>query len=865
LTDIRSKLLQNVGFSIGVIHVSLSSATVFLQDEPIAISKGVEGIDMAGVLTGLKILDLTWGVAGPMATMLLGDHGAKVTRIERPTGEPFPLPEGYRVWQRGKRSALLDLSDPTDRQVLLGLARDADVLVESFEPGVADRLGIGFDALHRMNPRLIYCSITGYGRNTRHAHRPGYDALVAARAGLQWEARGWYGTPMERVLGLDRDAVEMDVPCSVGIGSDRDGPIFSATPAASVLTAYLATLGVSAALRARALTGRGQHLETSLLQAIIMGNCAGWQRPEHIDAPGYQFAVSDKRQTWGIVRAKDGWMCTWASPPEWFEAAGAGAELKVPDEKDINRAGGMPSIEHRLEALDRTAPIFRKFTVDEWVRLASESGAVSCQPVRTPEEALCDPALLAEGSVAEIEDPELGLLRQAGILYRLHACETKPAGPAAARGEHTAAVKAEAQATGAGGASDGDATRTNTTEPATGQVLRGPMDGIRIVDFGLAIAGPWASQLLADLGADVVKVDPARQAFWMPTHMSIAVNRSKQCLGLDIKTKQGSAIAHRLVRDADVVVLNMRPQAARKLGLDYETLSEVNPRIIYCHTRGFEDGPRSLLPGNDQTGNALGGTLWEDGGCWKGGRPWFGATSNGDLGNGFLAAIAVVQALLDRDRTGKGQQVDASILNAALFNNSRVVTNRDGQHFDRPALDADQRGMSALYRLYRCAEGWLCIAAINDEHWESLKSVLSDLGYDARFESEASRSEHDESLAETLDRLFAKESAEVWFDRLDLAGVPCEVSSATFSQQIFDDPELLERGWTVRCEGNPILGTIDMFGCGIDFSDTPARAGGPPATPWQDTRSVLRELGHSEDEIEALIASGVALQPAVER
>jgi crotonobetainyl-CoA:carnitine CoA-transferase CaiB-like acyl-CoA transferase len=807
---------------------------------------------MAGVLTGLRILDLTWGVAGPMATMMLADHGAAVTRIEHPDGEPFPRPEGYRVWQRGKRSALLDFRNAADRETLLGLAREADVLVESFEPGVADRLGIGFEALRAVNPRLIYCSITGYGRDTSNAGRPGYDALVAARAGLQWEARGWYGTPMERVLGLDRDSVEMDVPPSIGIGSDREGPIFPATAAASVLTAYLTVLGVSAALRARTVTGRGQHVETSILQAIILGNCAGWQRPEHIDAPGYQFAVSDRRQTWGIVRAKDGWMCTWASPPEWFEAAGSGAELKVPDESQMSRARGMPSIESRLEALERTLPTFQKFTVDEWVRVAAESGAVSCQPVRTPEEALCDPALLAEGAVAEIEDPELGTLRQAGILYRLHACKTAPTRPPSARGEHTEEVRREAASSSSPLATD------------TGSKLRGPLDGVRIVDFGLAVAGPWSSQLLADLGATVIKVDPARQAFWMPTHMGIAVNRSKRCIGLDVKTPEGSAIAQQLVKDADVVVLNMRPQAAKKLGLDYETLSELNPGIVYCHTRGFEDGPRSLLPGNDQTGNALGGTLWEDGGCWNGGRPWFGTTSNGDLGNGFLAAIGMVQALLDRERTGKGQQVDASILNAALFNNSRVYTTPDGQHFERPTLDADQRGLGALYRLYPCSEDWLCIAAINDDHWEALASVLPELSDDPRFGSAAARHCYDGALGSILDRVFLRSSAKAWFEKLDAAGVPCEISSATYSQEIFDDRELLERGWVVRCEGNPQLGSIDMFGSGIDFSDTPATPGGPPATLWEHTREILAELGHSPDEIDALIESGAAIRPALE-
>lgn len=805
---------------------------------------------MAGVLTDLRVVDLSWGVAGPMATMLLADHGADVTRIERPGGPPLPRSRGERVWHRGKRSAELDLRSQADRDVLLRLVESADVLVESFAPGVAESLGIGFEQLRASNPRLVYCSITGYGRGTRDAERPGYDALVAARAGLQWEARGWYGSSMDRILGRDRDAVEMDVPDAVRIGSDREGPIFTATAAPSVLAAYLATLGISAALRAREITGRGQWVETSLLQAILQANCATWQRPAHIDAPGYQMNVSDRRQTWGIVRAADGWMCTWASQPEWFEAAGAGDELRVPS-SEVVRSRGMPTIEHRLQVLERTAPIFAKFPVADWVRIAAESGSVSCQPVRTPEEALCDPALLAEGSVAEVEDPELGTLRQAGVLYRLHGCPTGISGPAPRPGQHTDEVRAEAAACAA--------RPTGAAEAAA--PLGGPLAGIRIVDFGLAVAGPWGSQLLADLGADVIKVDPLRQAFWMPTHMSIGVNRSKRWMGLDVKQSEGMEIAQRLVRDADAVVLNMRPQAAEKLGLDYESLRKLNPRLVYCHSRGHEDGPRSLLPGNDQTGNALGGTEWEDGGCWNGGRPWFGTTSNGDIGNGFLSAIAVTQALYDRERTGRGQRVDASILNAALFNNSRVYATPQGIGFDRPKLDAEQLGFSALYRLYECAEGWLCIAAIADPHWRALVRAIPELEGDPSFASAAARLDHDAKLAALLERIFRRRTAKDWFDALDAAGVPCEISSDTFSRELFDDAELMERGWIVHCDGNPSLGPIDMFGVGIDFSDTPARAGGPPPVPWQHTREILAELGYPAEKIDAFLASGVAIAP----
>src|SRR5438874_2522217 len=156
---------------------------------------------MPGVLDGLSVLDLSWGVAGPIAGMLLADQGARVTKIEAPDGDPFRSQPGYRVWNRGKRSAVIDLKTPVGRDAVLALAGSADVLIESFSPGTLDRLGVGAGTLLDRNPRLIHCSITGYGREGRHSDRPAYDALVAARIGYLHEQRGWWGGSTDRLSG----------------------------------------------------------------------------------------------------------------------------------------------------------------------------------------------------------------------------------------------------------------------------------------------------------------------------------------------------------------------------------------------------------------------------------------------------------------------------------------------------------------------------------------------------------------------------------------------------------------------------------------------------------------------------------------
>ncbi|WP_380874951.1 hypothetical protein ACFB49_02360 [Sphingomonas sp. DBB INV C78] len=814
---------------------------------------------MTGVLEGLTVLDLTRGIAGAMATMLLADHGGDVTRIERSDADPGEdVLQGARIWHRGKASAIFDFADEQDLATIRRLASAADILVEDFAPGEGETFGLDHETLAAANPRLIHVSVTGYGADTADADRPAIDALVQARLGLMHEARGWDGGSILRILGQDADPASVKpVPEIIRSGSARLGPIFSASPAPSVSAAYLTVLGVAAALRARELSGLGQHVGTSLLQgAILYGSC-GWQRPEHVDAPGYMMPALDRRQVWGIVKTADRWVCTWSSPPDWAIAAAEGDELKVPDPEDVKarviarngRAGrtvGMPSLDSQLETLAEAAPFFAKFPSAEWEKAAAVSD-ICVQPIRAPEDALTDPLLLADGSVAVVEDPELGPLHQAGILFRLHDCPTAVRGPAHPRGADTEAAR-EAAAKAA----------PSPVQPRPADLSRGPLTGIRVVDLGLAVAGPWGSQLLGDLGADVIKIDGSRQGFWMPTFMAIAMNRTKRSARIELKDEITYAAVRRLIDGADVVIHNMRKGVAERLGVDYVTLKQTNPRLIYCHSRGFEDGPRAALIGHDQAANSLGGSVWEDGGMDDGGRPFFGALSGGDLGNGYFAAIAITLALYHRERTGRGQLVDTSILNASLFNNSRTFTTPDGRKFDRPRLDADQMGLSALYRLYRATDGWLCLAATTEAQWHALGRAVPSLAGDPRFASAKLRKANDAILANRLADFFVERKSAQAFAALDGAGVPCEIADADYSRRLFDDADLLRRGWIASTQGHPTIGRLDMFGIGMDFSRTPISPGGAPPTFGQQTREILSEAGLDENAIDALYATGTA-------
>jgi crotonobetainyl-CoA:carnitine CoA-transferase CaiB-like acyl-CoA transferase len=521
---------------------------------------------MTGVLEGLKVLDLSRGIAGPIATMMLADHGAQVTRIEPPGGDPLRQLSGYRVWNRGKRSAIFDLKRAEDRQCVLDLVRGADIFVESFSPGTTQRLGIDFPALQALNPHLIYCSITGYGRDNRHSRRPGYDALVAARSGLQWEQRGWSGTPMDHVLGWPGPNPELEPPPGCAQGAERDGPLFIYSPWPSLAACYLATLGISSALRAREITGRGQMVETSLLQGAMAVCVAGWARVENPDAPGYRTWVMDRRSPKGLMECRGGrWVHQWPINPFAVVEAAKADSLdnlsEIPRNRDHPARIGMEPDE--LSILFYYYPLmadaFKKFPAQDWVRFGARLD-VGLQPVRTPEEALQDPALLADGCVAEVDDPELGKIRHLGIVYQMDCSPGRIQGPAPGAGQHTEEVRAEA------------ASHRSANGPMIGhnkgRPLAAALEGVTVIDLGLAVAGPFGPKMLADMGASVIKVNALYDGYWWSNHMAIAVNRGKRSIAIDLKGPRGRAIVYKLVERADVVAHNMRYGAPERIGVD---------------------------------------------------------------------------------------------------------------------------------------------------------------------------------------------------------------------------------------------------------------------------------------------------------
>lgn len=780
---------------------------------------------MTGVLGGIKVLDLSWGIAGPMTGMLLADHGADVTRIERPDGDPFKGMLGYKVWHRGKKNAVLDLTDAGDLSLFKKLVSQADVLIESMSPSKTKSLGIDYAEMAKVNPKLIYCSITGYGEDD---DRLGYDALVAATSGLQYEQRGWAEGALNHMAGREdpfAGAVEID-PNHVQ-GANREGPLHVASKWPSMGAFFSALTGISAALFARERTGRGQKVSTSLQQGALACGSGVWQRADDIDAQGFNTWIMGSASPKGHFKCKDGkWLHNWVPNPRFILEASKGDTLNAsPDltvQNDPDRFGIGPE-ELLVMAHYQTilADAIKKFNCDDWVKAAAD-GNMTMQPCRSVEESLTDPLLIADNCVATVNDPELGPINQVGITYRLTNSQGRIQGPTRETGADTDSVKAYAESL----------PEIETHKVPANPTGKGPLDGIRVLDLGLAIAGPFGCQLLADMGAEVIKMNTLWDSYWHRCHIAYMANRGKRSLAVMLKHPKGMEAIKKVIATCDVVQHNMRYPATQRLGLDYDSLKDEFPHLIYCHSRGFEEGPRKNLPGNDQTGACLAGVQHEDGALHAGGEthPLWSLTSLGDTGNGFLTAVGICNALMERERTGKGQFVDTSIVNACLLNTSYAVAKPDGSAVERERLNADQTGYGDYYRLYKCADGkWIQVAAINNVQRAALDSLAG------------------------MDKIaaFASKPSNDLMSDLAKANIPAAISDAEASRKLYENEDYKAKNWTAEYH-HPYVGKLEQIGLTYNLSDTPGVIGSKPLIVGDETKTILEELGYSEKEILAM-------------
>jgi crotonobetainyl-CoA:carnitine CoA-transferase CaiB-like acyl-CoA transferase len=385
------------------------------------------------------------------------------------------------------------------------------------------------------------------------------------------------------------------------------------------------------------------------------------------------------------------------------------------------------------------------------------------------------------------------------------------------------------------------------------------LDGIRVIDLSRVIAGPWCGALLADLGADVVKVEdtgPGDESRTWPPHKDgeaaayLLFNRNKRGIALDLKTPEAVEVVKRLVKDADVVIENFRTGTMESFGLGYDVLSQINRRLIYCSVSAFgRTGPRKDSPGYEALMQAFSGIMSITG--EPGGQPVRAGVSFLDLTTGILCALGVSNAIIQRQRTGLGQRVDGSLLETAV---SLLAFHAEGYLLTGALPRALGSGHPSLspYRNFKCRDGqWIFIAAANDRFWQKLAKVLglSDLAADPRFQKNQGRVANRAELEGILEATIGALDREPLLKRLEEADVPATPVNTV--DQVMNDPQTAERGIVQRVM-HPKLGEIPVVGTPLHFSRMSPGVRRAAPLRGEHTDTILADLGYSAAEIRTL-------------
>ncbi|WP_300612477.1 CoA transferase [Trebonia sp.] len=389
-----------------------------------------------------------------------------------------------------------------------------------------------------------------------------------------------------------------------------------------------------------------------------------------------------------------------------------------------------------------------------------------------------------------------------------------------------------------------------------------PLDGFRVLDFTRFLAGPYCTMVLADLGADVIKLEQPGSGddsrvfgpFLHGESYSFAqVNRGKRSVCLDLRQPRGRALALDLALRADLVIESFRPGVAARLGLDYAAVSGRRQDILYCSISGFgQTGPYRDRPGFDIMAQGVTGLMRMTGP--PGGRPAKVGFAVNDIAAGVTAVYSILAAQLVRERTGVGQFIDIALVDALLpwtVWEAGVLFGRG----DAPAQTGTRHRMSAPYQAYRTADGYVTIGAGTDRLWRRTADALGCPQWcaDPRFADNDARLAHIEALEAEIEAVTTTRTTAQWIAILDAAGVPC--GPVLSYDQVFADPQVLAREMVAEMD-HPIMGTIKVLGQPAKFSRSRARAGRP--APWlgQHSREVLAELGLDSAEIGALEQAG---------
>jgi crotonobetainyl-CoA:carnitine CoA-transferase CaiB-like acyl-CoA transferase len=814
-------------------------------------------------LEGIRVLDLATPLAEATGRVL-ADLGAEVIKVEPPGGcearfaPPFAGPrpakdagdrEASHFWRAfglGKKSVVLDLDEETGRERLRALARGADILVESFTPGVMDAMGLGAAALRELNPALLYVSVSPFGQTGPRAAHPATDLTLAAAGGL---------------LNMQGDGDRVPLP----VGHPETAHLGGVQAAADVLCA----------LYARNRTGRGQHLDTSIQAAVL------WSLMFVTDfaalgenVPGFDETRATRTPTQNIIPGlplpviepcKDGFVVMtlvigaqgafgFNAAMTWIgEQGGLDEDLRQVDWTNWIQLvmEGKLALEDAKRAIDQFLAHLRTMTKAEIQEQAvAQKWLIS--PVATIPDLLADPQLASRSFWVDVDGA-----RHPGPFARIEKTPITYDRPAPKLGQDQHLLETAAER--------GPLPPARPEAAPRAQIF----EGLKVADFSWVAAGPLIGKDLANLGATVLRVETEKRVdtlrFLPPWigppgtdtgHTAANMNQSKLGIAIDFTTEEGRRVAHRIVEWADVVLENFTPGTAERLGLDYETLRGINPDIVMLYTcmRG-QTGPERRHTGFGVQGASLAGltavTGWPD---RKPSSPWGAYT---DFISPRYALAALAAALHHRDRTGEGQMIDLSQIESAIHFLAPAILDHQasGRVLERAGLDSEWGCPHGVYRT-QGTERFVAIEARTAEQWRALRDVVPGLAAfaDDAFDAIEARLERRDEIDAVLAEWCAEQDCFAAGERLRQAGVPAyEVLRGT---DFHADAQLAARGFFVELE-HAGFGRSLFDGATTVYSEMPARPTHAGPLIGQHTFEVMRDvLGYDEDEISRIAATG---------
>ena len=818
----------------------------------------------AAFLKGYRALDVT-GLSGQLCGRMLADLGMEVIKIEPPGGDPVRnlapfirsaegklLSTTFAHLNAGKASKVLDLEREADRVEFGKLVVVSDVVLESFAPGEMDAKGLGYQDLATFNPGIVMASITPFGQTGPKKNLACNDLVALAQSGFLYIS----GDPSLP-------------PCKP--------PELQAYYFASLFAAA----GVLAALYRRERTGQGDHIDSSMQETLATQEhiIRLWANDKQIlkragsqhgsVAPAKIFPCRDgfvylyvTRQHWKLFLA------IWKDHPPVFDA---------PEWlNNVYRRAHADELNPAIESF------LSQYTMAEITDLMQSKG-IPCVPVNTPLAFVNDEHVQGRGFMAPVEHAGFGKIKQPAMPFVIDGSRP-PVGSIPPLDSWRAPASIPTVAGGRRDGTDGrdvkrgdilgsDGDSSSASKPPAQSDCKssgnGPLEGMRVVSFDHVLAGPYGTTILAELGADVIKVESSKggmdpfRFFGTGEDPNLSprfleFNRNKRSFTVNLKHPKGQGVLHDLVAKADAVLDNYSVDVVERIGLGYRDLCAVKPDIINLRMPGLgTTGPKrhfSTVGVNITSFTGL-TYLWNHPGNTD--PPIGSQTVFPDYVSGVLCAIIIISGVLCRDRQKKGAFIDLAQSEATAFMIGANLTEAAVSGKD-PEPCGNASPWAAPHDCYPCAgeDRWCVIAAENDEQWEALAKILDDRSdQDARFKTAETRIKHRTELNRIIAAWTRDQDAFVVMDRLQKLGVPAGVVQT--GEDLAQDPQLNQRGFIVAVD-NPRLGRVVLPNFPLHFTNAKLTRRWEFPVLGRDTETVLRDVvGYSEEMIAAHKRDGV--------